>query len=585
MKQFLKFTLASITGVFIATIIIFFVLLGVVATLSSTDKQYNLSDNSLLKISLSSELTEQSVENPFDFSIPGIPLDTKIDRQGLDDILSAISKAKNNDKIKGIYLEVKILKAGFASIEEIRNALIDFKKSGKYILAYGDVYDQREYYICSVADKIYINPVGMLNFCGLAAHPVFFKGTLDKIGVKVEVFKVGTFKSAVEPFLNTKMSDPNRLQTKEYLDGIWGHLLKGISTSRKISIVDLNALANRNMLFQPASELVKSKLVDSLVYESGIRSLIAKRLGVEHVDELKLVSVSDFLITPEPSVKYVKERIAVLYAEGEIVEEGTEGIVTDKIITEIEKIKKDDDIKAVVFRINSGGGSAYASEQIWKAITELKAKKPVVVSMGDLAASGGYYIACNANKIIASPNTLTGSIGIFGTFFILDELTQKIGLSFDVVKTNDMSDFGDLTRPMTVIEKRQIQNYIEKGYDLFVKRCADGRRMDEKELREIAEGRVWTGQKAVELGLADEVGNLNHAIAVAAKLGKVKEYRMDYYPEKKDFFSEMIEEMEGKTKMRLARSYFGDEFAPLLKLKESKIQTGILARMDAVDIH
>jgi len=585
MKQFLKFTLASITGVFIATIIIFFVLLGVVATLSSTDKQYNLSDNSLLKISLSGELTEQSVENPFDFSIPGIPLDTKIDRQGLDDILSAISKAKNNDKIKGIYLEVKILKAGFASIEEIRNALIDFKKSGKYILAYGDVYDQREYYICSVADKIYINPVGMLNFCGLAAHPVFFKGTLDKIGVKVEVFKVGTFKSAVEPFLNTKMSDPNRLQTKEYLDGIWGHLLKGISTSRKISIVDLNALANRNMLFQPASELVKSKLVDSLVYESGIRSLIAKRLGVEHVDELKLVSVSDFLITPEPSVKYVKERIAVLYAEGEIVEEGTEGIVTDKIITEIEKIKKDDDIKAVVFRINSGGGSAYASEQIWKAITELKAKKPVVVSMGDLAASGGYYIACNANKIIASPNTLTGSIGIFGTFFILDELTQKIGLSFDVVKTNDMSDFGDLTRPMTVIEKRQIQNYIEKGYDLFVKRCADGRRMDEKELREIAEGRVWTGQKAVELGLADEVGNLNHAIAVAAKLGKVKEYRMDYYPEKKDFFSEMIEEMEGKTKMRLARSYFGDEFAPLLKLKESKIQTGILARMDAVDIH
>jgi len=585
MKQFLKFTLASIAGIFIATIIIFFVLFGVIASLSSTDKQYNLSDNSLLKISLSGELTEQSVENPFDFSIPGIPLDTKIDRQGLDDILTAISRAKNNDKIKGIYLEVKILKAGFASIEEIRNALIDFKKSGKYIIAYGDVYDQREYYICSVADRIFINPVGMLNFCGLAAHPVFFKGTLDKIGVKVEVFKVGTFKSAVEPFLNTKMSDPNRLQTKEYLDGIWGHLLKGISTSRKISVDELNALANRNMLFQPAEELVKSKLVDSLVYESGVRSLMAKKLGLATIDELKLVSVSDFLIAPEPSEKYVKDRIAVLYAEGDIVEEGTEGIVTDKIITEIEKIKNDDNIKAVVFRINSGGGSAYASEQIWKAITELKAKKPVVVSMGDLAASGGYYIACNANRIIASPNTLTGSIGIFGTFFILDELTQKLGLSFDVVKTNDMADFGDLTRPMTLIEKRQIQNYIEKGYDLFVKRCADGRKMDEKKLREIAEGRVWTGQKAVELGLVDEVGDLNRAIAVAAKLGKVKEYRMDYYPEKKNFLTVMMEEMEGKTKMRLARSYFGDEFAPLLKLKESKIQTGILARMDAVDIH
>lgn len=585
MKQFLKFTLASITGIFIATIILFFVLLGVIAALSSTDKQYNLSDNSLLKITLSGELTEQSVENPFDFSIPGIPLDTKIERQGLDDILTAISRARNNDKIKGIYLEVKMLKAGFASVEEIRNALIDFKTSGKYIIAYGDVYDQREYYICSVANRIYINPVGMLNFCGLSAHPVFFKGTLDKIGVKVEVFKVGTYKSAVEPFLNTKMSDASRLQTKEYLDGIWGHLLKGISASRKISIEDLNALANRNMLFQPAEELQKSKLVDSLVYEPGVRSLMAKKLGLENSDDLKLVSVRDFLISPESNEKYVKERIAVLYAEGDIVEEGTEGIVTDKIITEIEKIKKDDAIKAVVFRINSGGGSAYASEQIWKAITELKAKKPVVVSMGDLAASGGYYIACNANKIIASPNTLTGSIGIFGTFFILDELSQKLGLSFDVVKTNDMSDFGDLTRPMTTIEKRQIQNYIEKGYDLFVKRCADGRKMDEKKLRQIAEGRVWTGQKAVELGLVDEVGTLNRAIEVAAKLGKVKEYSMDYYPEKKDFLTVMIEEMEGKTKMRLARSYFGDEFAPLLKLKESEIQTGILARMDAVDIH
>jgi len=585
MKQFLKFTLASITGIFIATVILFFVLLGIVAALSSTDKQYDLSDNSLLKISLSGEITEQSVENPFNFSIPGFPLNTRLERQGLNDILTAISRAKTNDKIKGIYLEVKMLKAGFASVEEIRNALIDFKKSGKYILAYGDIYDQREYYISSVADRIFINPVGMLNFCGLAAHPVFFKGTLDKIGVKVEVFKVGTYKSAVEPFLNTKMSDPSRLQTKEYLDGIWGHLMKGISFSRNVPVADLNALANRNMLFQPAEELIKSKLVDSLLYESGMKDLMARKLGFSETDELKLVSVSDFLIAAEPSEKYVKDRIAILYAEGDIVDEGTDGIVTEKIIKEIEKIKKDDNIKAVVFRINSGGGSAYASEQIWKAITDLKAKKPVVVSMGDLAASGGYYIACNANKIIASPNTLTGSIGIFGTFFILDELTQKLGLSFDVVKTNDMSDFGDLTRPMTTIEKLQIQRYIEKGYSLFVKRCAEGRKMDEKKLRAIAEGRVWTGQKAVELGLVDEVGDINRAIAVAANLGKVKEYRMDYYPEKKNYLTIMMEELEGETKMRLARSYFGNEFAPLLKLKESKIQTGILARMDAVDIH
>ena len=585
MKQFFKFTLASFVGVIIALLFFSLIIISIAGAISSTDRQYRLKDNSFLKISLNGELKEQSVDNPFNLTIPGLPVDTKMESQGLDDILSAISKAKTNDQIKGIYIDVKTLSAGFSSIEEIRNALIEFKKSGKKVYAYGDTYDQREYYICSVADKIFMNPQGMINFCGLAATPVFYKGTLDKLGVKAEIFRVGTFKSAVEPYLNTKMSEASKLQTKEYIGGIWGHLLKGISASRNISTDELNTLANKNMLFQPTEELIKNKLVDSILYESGMRTFLAKKAGVDDIDDLNLVSVSDFLTVPEKSSKFVQDKIAMLYAEGEIFDEGTEGIVRDDMISEIEKIKKDETIKAVVFRVNSPGGSAYASEQIWKAISDLKAVKPVVVSMGDYAASGGYYISCNANKIIASPNTITGSIGIFGTFFILDKLADKVGLSFDVVKTNDMSDLGNITRPMTEIEKHKIQNYIEKGYDLFVKRCSEGRKMDSQKLREIAEGRVWTGEKAVELGLADELGGIDHAIKVAAKLGKVKNYRMVSFPEKKNFMTQLMEEFEGKTKMHIALSYFGEEYAPLLKLKEAKIQTGILARMENMDIH
>jgi len=585
MKQFLKFTLATVVGLIIAFSLLIMIIIAIAGIASGSDSKFDLKENSILKISLTGTIQEQSVENPFDFTIPGLPVNTKNENQGLDDILSAIAKAKTNDNIKGIYIKVETLGAGFGSVEEIRNALLDFKKSKKFILAYGDVYDQREYYICSVADKIFINPKGMLNFCGLSAQPIFFKGTLDKLGIKAEIFKVGTFKSAVEPFITTKMSDANRLQTTEYIGGIWGHLLEGISSSRKISVESLNALANKSMLFQPTEDLVKNKLIDSLLYESEMRDYLVKRQGVEKSEDLKYVSVTDMLTVPEKDTEFIQEKIAILYAEGEILDKGSEGIIAKDLISEIEKIKEDENIKAVVFRVNSPGGSAYASEQIWKAITDLKAVKPIVVSMGDYAASGGYYISCNANKIITSPNTLTGSIGIFGQFFIFDELARKIGLSFDVVKTNDLADFGNLARPMTDIERLQIQRYIETGYDLFVKRCADGRKIKNEDLRKIAEGRVWTGKKAVELGLADEVGGINRAIEVAAKLGKIKKYRTIAFPEKKNLLTELMKDLEGDTKMRIALSYFGDEYAPLLKLKEAKIQTGILARMNNFEIH
>lgn len=585
MKQFLKFTFASMLGVIIAFTLLFLILIGIAGAISSSEKKVTIEENSILQIDLDGTVQEQSVDNPFNFTIPGLPVDTKIGNQGLDDLLAAIKKAETNDKIKGIYLVSGMLNAGMATAEEIRNALIDFKKSGKFIYAYGELMDQKEYYIASVADKIFFNPEGMLNFHGLASTPVFFKGTLEKIGVKPEIFRVGTFKSAVEPFICTEMSDANRKQTQELLDGIWGNTLGSIASARKITKEDLTRLANRNMMFEGAGELVKAKMVDSLLYKPDMMNYLSAKVGVKDVDDLQLVSVKDVMTSLDDVANVEREKVAILYADGEIFDSGSDGIVADDLIEEIHKIQKDSLIKAVVFRVNSPGGSAYASEQIWKAVSELKSKKPVVVSMGDYAASGGYYISCCASKIVAAPNTITGSIGIFGMFFTMDELSRKIGLSYDVVKTNDFSDLGSTVRPMSAAERMKIQAYVNRGYDLFVKRCADGRKMKDEVVRSIAEGRVWTGAKAKEIGLVDEIGGLDKAVKLAAKLGKIEKYRMVYYPEKKDVMTELMEEFSGDTKMKMAKAFLGDEYAPLLKLKASKIQTGILAKMDAFDIN
>lgn len=584
MKQFLKFTFASMLGVILASVLLFLITLGIVGALSSSEQKVTIKENSILEISLNGTFQEQSVDNPFDFSIPGLPMDTKISNQGLDDMLSAIKKAKTNDNIKGIYIHTGVMNAGMATAEEIRNALLDFKQSKKFVFAYGEMMGQKEYYIATVADKIFFNPEGMLDFHGLAATPIFFKGTLDKIGVKPEIFRVGTFKSAVEPYITTKMSDASRLQTKELMDGLWSEVLTGISTARKIDKAELNQLANQNMLFETATELVKVKLVDSILYQPAMMKYLSAKAGVNDVDDMEFVSVKDMLTVADASATFEKEKVAVLYADGEIYDSGADGVVSKDLIEEIHKIQKDSLIKAVVFRVNSPGGSAYASEQIWKAMAELRTKKPVVVSMGDYAASGGYYISCCADKIVAEPTTITGSIGIFGMFFTMDELAGKIGLSIDVVKTNDLSDLGNTMRPMSSVEKMKIQAYVNRGYDLFVKRCADGRKMKDEDIRKIAEGRVWTGQKAKELGLVDEIGGLNKAIQLAAKLGKTGKYRMVYYPEKKDFMTELMKELSGDTKLKMAKAFLGEEYAPLLKLKASKIQTGIMTRMDPFEI-
>ncbi len=584
MKQFLTYTLATIVGLLVVGLVSFLLLVGIIGAISSTDKSYTLEKNSVLKLELDGAIVEQGQEGMFNLETLGLPFDTGTNQQGLDDLLSAIKKAADSEEIKGIYLKVGTIDAGFATAEVLRDALIDFKKTGKYIVSYADNYDQREYYICSVADKMLLNPIGIVNWCGLSATPVFFTKTLEKLGVEMQVFKVGTFKSAVEPYTKTEMSPESRLQTEEYLNGIWNHVLTGVAGSRRSTVATLDQLADENQLMKPAIELVTNGMVDSLVYETGAKDYLAKLNGVDKTKDLSVVTVSNLLLAPNKQKKYQKDKIAVLYAEGEINDEGKEGITAKALVKEIEDIRENDNIKAVVFRINSPGGSAFASEQIWQALTTLKEKKPVVVSMGNYAASGGYYIACNATKIVASPTTLTGSIGIFAIFPTFDKLTKKIGLNFDVVKTNDLGDLGNLTRPMNAVEKQKIQRYIENGYDLFVKRCADGRNMKPEAIRKIAEGRVWTGQKAVELGLVDSLGTINDAIEMAATLSKCKEYQLSYYPEKKDYMTTILESLTEQTKLKFALSLLGKEYEPFVALRTSRIQTGILAKSDVVEI-
>lgn len=584
MKQFLTYTLATMAGLLVAGLISFLVLFAIIGALSSTDQSYTLEKNSVLILELDGEIVEQGQEGMLNLESLGLPIDAGMNQQGLDDLLMAIKKAADSEEIKGIYLKAGTMDAGFATAEVLRKALIDFKKTGKYIVSYADNYDQREYYICSVADKMLLNPIGMVNWCGLSATPVFFSKTLEKLGVDMQVFKVGTFKSAVEPYTKSEMSPASRLQTEEYLKGIWNHVLIGVAENRHSTVETLDRLADENQLMKPADELVTNRMVDSLVYETGAKDYLAKLNGVKKAKDLSVITVSNLLLAPNKNSKYKKDKIAVLYAEGEIYDEGQDGITAKALIKEIVDIRDNDNIKAVVFRINSPGGSAFASEQIWQALTTLKEKKPVVVSMGTYAASGGYYIACNATKIVASPSTLTGSIGIFAIFPTFEKLTKKIGLNFDVVKTNNLGDLGNLTRPMNTLEKQKIQRYIENGYDLFVKRCADGRNMKPEALRKIAEGRVWTGQKAVELGLVDTLGTINDAIEIAAKLSKSKEYQLSYYPEKKDYMTVLLETLTQQTKLKLALSLLGKEYEPFVALRTSRIQTGVLAKTDVVEI-
>lgn len=577
MKGFLKSLLASIVGCSIVIGIFIFIFILIIAAMSfgSSDK-YNLKDNTVLTLKLEGTLSERVEPNSF-LDLIGQNTDLEI---GLDDILSSIKKAKENDNIKGIYINAGAFAASNASLKEIRDQLADFKESGKFIIAYADVYSQGCYYLSSVADKVIMNPQGNLDLHGLSSSPTFYKGLLDKIGIEMQIFKVGTFKSAVEPFMLDKMSDANREQVTAYINDIWSTITSEISDSRKISVDKINQLTDSLQTFKLANASVTDGLVDTLMYETEVKEYLKDLLKVEKAKDVRMASIKDMTSVPFVKESNSKDVIAILYAEGSINNgSGKDGITDKRYVKEIEKLKDNDKVKAVVFRVNSPGGSAYASEQIWKAITDLKAKKPVVVSMGDYAASGGYYIACNASKIIAQPNTLTGSIGIFGMFPNFEGLTKKVGLSFDNVKTNKFADFGDATRPMRPEEKGILQQYIEHGYDLFLTRCSEGRNIPKDSLDHIAQGRVWTGNQALKIGLVDALGNIDTAIQEAAKLAKLDDYSLQDYPKKVDFLESLLSNQKEEFATKAMKEYLGKDYELFKTIKEIKEQDFVQARM------
>ena len=563
MKEFFKYVLATIVGIILTSIIFMVIsIVSVAGMVASEGATSSVPKNSVLRIKLEGEIVDRAGEgSPMDFLSQGEQMSI-----GLDQALDALKKAAKNDKVKGIYLEAGSLAAYPADLQELRRALVEFKESGKWVVAYGDQYSRGAYYLCSVADELFLNPIGMIDWSGMSSQPMFYTGLMKKVGVKMQVFKVGTYKSAVEPFINTEMSEANREQVMSYLSSIWNGMLKDVAASRKLSVETLNSLADTTTVLCESNVLVENKLADKLAYLSDVKEALRQRLELDEDDDLKFTTLADVAAADDLSKK-VDDEVAVYYAYGEINDSPGMGfsqehtITTKATITDLQKLRKDKDVKAVVIRVNSPGGSAFASEQIWHEVQLLRAEKPVVVSMGGVAASGGYYISCGANEIFAEPMTLTGSIGIFGMIPDPSELlTQKLGLSFDVVKTNAMSDFGAMGRPFNAAESAKMQNYINHGYDLFTGRVAGGRGMAQDSVKVIAEGRVWTGEQAQKIGLVDKLGNLEDAIASAAKLAEVEDYTVGRYPAAEPWYIGLFNKstndyMEGKIRASLGEYY------------------------------
>ena len=562
MKKFFKTTLAYALALVIAGLVLPIVGLGIVAGIAAASGESgDIEKNSVLFLDLNGIIEERAVENPF-----ASMLNDELKTYGLDDIIAAIKEAKKNEGIKGIYLQAGAVEgASGASLEEIRGELASFKESGKFIVAYGDQYSQELYYLATVADKLILNPQGSIGWHGLASTPVFYKDLLEKVGVEMQVFKVGTYKSAVEPFIATEMSDANREQLTEMLDSTWDELLTAVSASRGVSKEKLDDYADRFMDFCPADEYVACGMADTLLYKDGVQAYLKSLTGVDGDDDLNLVTMETMKERLKKNKMVVdaadKSKVAVFYAFGEIDGSAStldEGINSKKVIKELRELREDDDVKAVVLRVNSPGGSAYGSEQIWREVTLLKAAKPVVVSMGDYAASGGYYISCAADCIVASPITLTGSIGIFGVIPSAEKLLkEKIGLGFDVVKTNPMADFGNMSRTFTPQERVVLQNYVNNGYALFLKRCADGRGVAVEDIAKIAEGRVWTGSKAKEIGLVDELGDLDKAVEIAAQKAGLADYSVKAYPEEKPLIEKLMDTKKEDYMETMARGTLG----------------------------
>ena len=581
MNDFFKHVLATTVGLFIFGIIIALIgVLSLVGVISAGQSTQSVSKNSVLVLNLSGPMEEQTGNDLLGQIIGG-----KYNAISLKETMQAIQKAKDNDNIKGIYIEAGAIAADYAQLQEVRNALLDFRKSGKWIVAYGDAYTQATYYLASAANKIYLNPQGDLDWHGLGGNPMYVKDLLAKFGVKMQIVKVGKYKSATEMFTEDKMSDANREQTQTYINGLWGNICKGVSDSRKISVDSLNAYADRLIMFEPQENLLKYKLIDGLIYTDQVKKKIKKLLKIKDEESISQLSVADM---QNVKAKESGDKIAVYYAYGDIVEGpvsggllGSHQIVAQDVCKDLEKLMNDDDVKAVVIRVNSGGGSAYASEQMWHQIVELKAKKPVVVSMGGMAASGGYYMSCAANWIVAEPTTLTGSIGIFG--IIPDQsqlLTQKLGIKFDEVKTNRNSLIGTMARPMNEEEMSYMRSYINRGYSTFRWRVAQSRKMTIPQVEVIAQGHVFLGQDAVKIKLVDELGGLNVALAKAAKLAKLKEYYTQSYPDEPGIMDQLMASTKNNNCLdEQMRATLGEYYEPFLLLKQMNQIDMVQARL------
>jgi protease-4 len=584
MKEFFKYVLATVTGIILVAIIMgILAVISLVGLAASSASTTNVEDNSVLTLTLSGTLNERTAEDPL-ASLTG----QVSENMGLDKLLEAIKKAKDKEEIKGIYIEAGLFSSDTpASTHAIREALLDFKKSGKWIVAYADTYEQSTYYICSVADKIFLNPDGMIDWHGLASTPYFVKDLLAKFGVKYQLCKVGKYKSAPEMMTADGMSEPNREQVTAYINGIWEVMLKEVSDSRKIPVDSLNAYADRFVMLAEPEDYVKMKMVDKLIYTDEVKGEVKKMLKIDEKDDIKQLTLAD--MEGVKGKKNEGEQIAVYYAYGEIVDSETgsltdteHNIVANTVCKDLEKLTNDDDVKAVVLRVNSPGGSAYASEQIWRAVTNLKAKKPVVVSMGGYAASGGYYISCAANYIVSEPTTITGSIGIFGMFPDFSGLlTEKLGVKFDEVKTNKHAAFGTMARPFNAEEMALLEQYIGRGYNLFRKRVADGRQQSIEQIEEIAQGRVWLGNDALKIKLVDEIGGLDKAIEKAASLAKVSKYHATSYPEEQSWWSSLLDQATSSNNYldEQLQATLGEYYEPFKFVKNMNRQSAIQARL------
>nr|WP_315554024.1 signal peptide peptidase SppA [Segatella oris] len=581
MKDFFKNVFATMLGLFLFGIVMSFMgfmcLIGIIASSSSTTK---IEDNSVLVLKLDGSMTEQEEENMMN-SLQGI---SSLSFEGT---MKAIKKAKNDDKVAGIYLEAGQFGADLAQAEEIEKALLDFRKSGKWIIAYGENYSTLGYYLASTANKIYLNKDGMIEWSGIGGEKVYYKNLLAKVGIKFVTTKVGKYKSAVEQLTADNISDADREQTQRYLDGWWNTILATVAKNRSLNKDSLNAYADRVITLEAPENMQKYKLVDGLIYNDQIADIVRKQLGIDKDDDINKLTVDDINADDTP---VTGEHIAVYYAYGDIVDKASpqsifqddRQIVGNDMCKDLEDLAKDDDVKAVVIRVNSGGGSAYASEQIWHQISELKKVKPVVVSMSGAAASGGYYLSSNANWIVADPTTITGSIGIFGLFLDRSELyTKKLGINYAEVKTNRNSVFGASGHPFTPEQLSLLQNNVNRGYMLFKKRVAEGRKMTMEQVENIAQGRVWLGQDAIKLKLVDQLGGLDDAIAKAAKLAKMNDYETASYPSPLSTWEQLLGSYVGGDDLLNGKmqAYLGEFYEPFKIINDAKHMDKVQARM------